>query len=108
MHRLVIDVPPGAFCDHINHNGLDNRRANLRIATHSQNVRHRRKFKTPSKSRYKGLTWSKQIQRWRVRIWADGRRLSLGFFENEIDAAKAYDAAARKYHGPFADLNFKN
>jgi hypothetical protein len=114
MHRLVIDVLPGCYCDHINHNGLDNRKANLRVSTHKQNVWHRRKFsgrtydglKRPSRSRYKGVDWSNDIKRWRVRIRVNGKRIYLGSFDNEIDAAKAYDIAAKKYRGEFAFLNF--
>jgi len=106
MHHLVIDIPPGMYCDHINHNGLDNRKANLRPATGTQNVWHRRKFKKPSRSKYKGIDWSKDVNRWRARIRVNGRRIYLGSFKNEIDAARAYDKAARRYHGQFAALNF--
>jgi hypothetical protein len=106
MHHLVVNVTEAMKCDHINHNGLDNRKANLRIATHTQNVWNRRKFKTPSRSKYKGVDWVKDIKRWRARITVDGRRLHLGFFRDEVDAAKAYDQAAREYHKEFAALNF--
>lgn len=93
---------------------MDNRKVNLRIATHKQNVWHRRKFirrtsggfQKPSRSRYKGVDWVKDIKRWRVRIRVNGKRIYLGSYENEIDAAKAYDKAAKKYHGEFASLNF--
>jgi len=117
MHRLIIDVPPGCFCDHINHNGLDNRKANLRIAQHKQNIWHRRKFirrtsggfQRPSRSQYKGVDFvsANGGRCWRVRIRVNGKRIYLGSFENEIDAAKAYDRAACKYHKEFASLNFK-
>jgi len=106
MHRLVINVPPDCFCDHINHNGLDNRKANLRIVTHTQNVWNRRKFKSYSLSKYKGVDWSKDMKRWRARILVNGKRIYLGSFKSELDAAKAYDRAALKYHGDFACLNF--
>ncbi len=106
MHYLVIDVPDGMYCDHINHNGLDNRNANLRPATHTQNNRHRRKCKMPTFSIYKGVTWAKEVKRWRSRISVNGKRIELGYFDSEIEAAKAYDEAAKKYHKEFAVLNF--
>jgi len=106
MHHMVIDIPAGMYCDHINHNGLDNRKANLRIATHTQNVWHRRKFRRPSRSKYKGVDWAKDMKRWRARITVNGRRIYLGSFDNEIEAAKAYDRAAKKFHGEFAMPNF--
>jgi hypothetical protein len=107
MHHLVINIPDGMFCDHINHNGLDNRKANLRPATLTQNVWNRRKFKKPSRSKYKGVDWSTEMKRWRARIRVNGKRIYLGSFKHEIEAAKAYDRAAAKYHGQFAALNFK-
>lgn len=114
MHHLVIAVPPGMFCDHINHNGLDNRKANLRPATHTQNVWNRRKFsgrtfggyKRHSRSRYKGVDWANDMKRWRARIRVNGKRIYLGSFKEELDAAKAYDQAAKKHHGAYASVNF--
>jgi hypothetical protein len=106
MHNLIIKIPPGMFIDHINHNGLDNRKANIRTATRTQNIWHRKKFKRPSRSQYKGVDWLKTQNKWRARIRVNGKRIYLGSFKNEIDAAKAYDVAAKKYHHEFAVLNF--
>lgn len=107
MHRQVLKVPHHLFVDHINHNGLDNRKANLRPATCKENNRSRRKVRLNSfHSKYKGLTWYKREKRWAVRIMADRKSIFLGFFQNETDAARAYDNAAKKYHGDFAALNF--
>ena len=114
MHHMVIDIPAGMYCDHINHNGLDNRKANLRPVTNAQNVWHRRKFirRTPGgfnkqfRSKHKGVDWAKDMKRWRARIRVNGRRIYLGSFSDEIEAAKAYDQAACKYHKEFAMLNF--
>jgi hypothetical protein len=106
MHQLVIDVPAGMDCDHINHNGSDNRNANLRAVTHAQNLWNRRKSPRPSRSKYIGIDWSRYAKRWRSRISVYGKRINLGYFNSEIEAAKEYDEAAKKYHGEFAVLNF--
>jgi len=105
MHRDIIQVPRGMVIDHINHNGLDNRKANLRAATVAQNGWNSRNRK--SRSKYRGVWWHKQLQKWRVGIWFNGNRKHIGYFEDVQEAAKAYDRAAHKYHGQFAVLNFK-
>ena len=106
MHREVLKVAVGMFVDHINHNGLDNRKANLRPATTAQNIRNRKKHFVRSGSRYKGLYWDNRRKQWRVRICFNGTRINLGSFDDEIEAAKAFDRGAIKYHGRFASLNF--
>ena len=107
MHRDIMQAGQGEFCDHVNHNGLDNRKVNLRVATRSQNAQNRRKPNVKSKSKYKGLSWNKRDKRWWARIQVNGRQKFLGLFEDEAEAAKAYGRAARKYHGEFAVLNFE-
>ncbi|MCH7557981.1 MAG: HNH endonuclease [Planctomycetes bacterium] len=106
MHHEIIHIPKKMVCDHINRNGLDNRKANLRPATVSQNLCNRAKTKAKTRSKYKGLEWDKTQRKWKARIQLNGRKIYLGSFANEIDAAKAYDHAAKKYHGQFACLNF--
>jgi hypothetical protein len=106
LHQEIIDVPKGMLIDHINHNPMDNRSANLRAATHSQNICHRRKRSGAKYSKYKGITWRKDTRKWVARITFEKIGIHLGFFENEIDAARAYDDAAKIYHGEFASLNF--
>lgn len=96
--RLVID--------HINRNSLDNRRANLRIATGLQNARNRVKINKKCSSIYKGVCWSKHHKKWAVQINDRKTSIHLGYFDDEIEAAKVYDAAAKKYHKEFACLNF--
>ncbi|MHC4575242.1 MAG: HNH endonuclease [Planctomycetota bacterium] len=106
MHHLVLRTLPGMLPDHINRNGLDNRKANLRLATPAQNIWNRRKFNAPSRSNFKGVDWVQKQKKWRARILVHGKRIYLGSLQNELDAARAYDQAAKKYHGKFAALNF--
>lgn len=104
MHRDVMNPPEGMEIDHINGNKLDNRRANLRICTHADNVRNVGKRKDNS-SGFKGVYWRSDVKKWRALIQVEGRRIDLGFFTEPQDAALAYDKAARKYHGEFARTN---
>ena len=104
MHRQLIKAPEGYVIDHINGNGLDNRRANLRLATVAQNAWNSKK-RNP-RSGYKGVWFAADKGLWRAAIVCHGKRLHLGYFSSKIDAAKAYDAAAIKYYGEFAKPNF--
>ena len=107
MHRQIVKVEDGKFVDHINHNGLDNRKANLRPATFAENNRNRRKVKINNfRSKYKGIYWEKKQKQWGVRIMTNRTSKYIGSYKDEIEAAKAYDKAAKKYHGEFASLNF--
>jgi hypothetical protein len=99
-------LSPKLFIDHINCNAIDNRRANLRIATRAQNAKNRSKSKRKCSSVYKGVHWHKQHKKWGAMIAVDHKRIHLGYFSNEDQAAKCYDEAAKKYHGEFACLNF--
>jgi hypothetical protein len=105
MHRQIMNFPKGLDVDHRNRDGLDNQRSNLRIATHSENNCNQAKRKNTS-SRFVGVCFSKRCKRWVAYIAMNRKRMWIGYFDNEIDAAKAYDEAAKKYHGEFARLNF--
>jgi hypothetical protein len=100
-----MNEPEGFFVDHKNDNSLDNRAANLRPATRSQNRQNVPKRKNTS-SQFIGVSFSKEEKKYRARITFKGKRIHLGWFANEIGAGKAYDAAARKYYGPDAKVNF--
>jgi hypothetical protein len=113
MHRLIMGVTDKKdFIDHIDHNGLNNQKKNLRVCTNSENVRNKRKHMGASK--YMGVALHNVVSRhgkhyscWKVRITHNKKVMFLGLFKNEIEAAKAYDRAAIMYHGEFANLNFK-
>jgi hypothetical protein len=106
MHREMMGQPKGLIVDHRNRNGLDNRRDNLRLATQSQNACNRSKIGVKTSSRYIGVSFQKRGGKWRAVIRVRGKKTWLGSFDWEIEAAKAYDTAARKYNGEFASLNF--
>jgi hypothetical protein len=108
MHRMILDPPPHLLVDHKNNNTLDNRRSNLRLATHAENACNRPKIKSKTSSQYIGVYLEKRTGRYTSKIRIHGKRLWLGRFNSELEAAHAYDAAAKKYHGEFARLNFPN
>jgi hypothetical protein len=105
LHREIMNAPKGRIVDHENGDSLDNRRANLRFATHAQNSSNRHK-KPNTSSRYIGVAFEKRTKRWTATIKRNGKIYWGGRFDNEIDAAKARDKLAKKYHGKFARLNF--
>lgn len=103
MHRLLLGRPAGREIDHVNGDGLDNRRANLRICTTSQNQLNRGKSMRNT-SGFKGV--SRHGCSWRACVMVDGKKYELGCFSTAEQAAYAYDALARELHGEFARLNF--
>lgn len=105
MHRLIMLARKGVICDHKNHDGLDNRKSNLRLCTNAQN-QYNKRAKKGCASRYKGVVRRGDYKRWRARISFRGRRIYLGDFGDEIQAAMAYDDKAIELFGEFAYLNF--
>lgn len=106
MHREVMGFPKGMLVDHRNHDSLDNRRSNLRIATHSQNTCNKQDKRAGCSSQFRGASWDKKRKYWNVSVVREGKLVFFGRYKNELEAARAYDRAAIKFHGEFARLNF--
>lgn len=104
MHRFVMSAPKNVEIDHVNQNKLDNCKNNLRLATRKQNTFNVGK-KSNNTSGYKGVSFQKNANKWAAYIEVDGRKVHLGLFYNPIEAAYAYDDAAKKHFGEFAATN---
>ena len=104
MHRVIMNTPKGLQVDHIDHNGLNNQKANLRNCTHGQNQMNR---KSSGKSKYLGVYLDKRnrTKKFRAMIRVDNKNIYLGSFLNEREAALVYNDNAIIYHGEFAKLN---
>ncbi len=105
LHRLLLKPPPGLVPDHIDGDTLNNQRSNLRIATYSQNQQNKTIKKGRKSSKYKGVSWHIQRKRWWAKIKLSHAVKSLGTFNLEDDAGRAYNKAAKEHFGEFARLN---
>lgn len=104
LHRALLNCPLGFEVDHRNHLTLDNRRSNLRLCTSSQN-KHNMQIGRANKSGYKGVSRTKQGKPWMASIRHDGKTVYLGTYEGILQAAEAYNQAAVRFFGEFAQLN---
>lgn len=105
MHVYLMKSSERATIDHIDGNGLNNTRKNLRFATNKQNCSNS-KISKNNTSGYKGVHFYTRTGRWQAFIHNDYKKIHLGYFDSPEDAARAYDRAAVRYHGEFASLNF--
>jgi len=103
---MGLKIECGFEVDHEDRNYLNNQRSNLRLATKSQNQANSN-LRIDSTSGYKGVTWHVRIMRWQAKIQVRKTRIFLGYFKTPEEAARAYDKAAKRYFGEFANLNFK-
>lgn len=106
MHRQILGLKPShIFVDHIDGDGLNNQKTNLRTCTHLENLRNSRKTKLPTSSRYKGVYWDKQMSKWRTRLSLDKKMHHIGLYDSEKEAALAYNCSVSFAHREFAYLN---
>lgn len=104
MHRALISPPDGCVVDHVDGNGLDNRRANLRVGSQMQNTWNSR-TKRSNTSGVKGVCFDRSRAKWIAHIRCGGKRINLGRFDNIRDAEAAYRAASMRIHGQFSRLD---
>lgn len=104
MHRYILKPEPTLEVDHMNHNGLDNRRENIRVVTKAENMRNRQKTKG-NRRRYKGVYFDTRVNKWVAFVNSDNKRKYLGQFKTAREAAIAFNEAALKYYGPNTWLN---
>ena len=110
MHRTIMNTTKGMEVDHIDHNGLNNQKSNLRNCTMQQNQTNRRSY---GESKYLGVSFihgkykNKKLKYIQAAIQSNKKLIYLGCFKTEEEAARAYDTKAKELHGEFANLNFK-
>jgi hypothetical protein len=107
LHRWIMNAPEGLYVDHINGDPLDNRKENLRLVTHSQNMFNVKTYVT-NKSGYRGVSWHSLRSKWRARINYKGTEIHIGLFESKEEAALAYNKKAQEMYGEYARLNVIN
>ena len=105
MHKLIMPTPEGKVIDHINGNGLDNRRSNLRIVAQAQNCMNKKPY---SSSGYKGVTFDARYNSWQARIGINGKRITLGSCKTAIEAAKLYARAAKEIQGDYMHISTRS
>ena len=104
MHRQIMGLKYGdtRMVDHINHNGTDNRKENLRLCDNSKNFQNQ----ISRRAKYKGINFMPKLGKWRARICLNRKQVHIGLYLTDIEAAQAYDREAKKIFKEFAHLNF--
>lgn len=106
MHRMLMIPGPAQVVDHVDDDGLNNMRENLRLCSNAENTARQRRTENSGSSRFRGVSWNRRDHNWRVSIRVRGSSHFLGHYDEEQDAARAYDAKAVEMFGEFARLNF--
>lgn len=107
MHRLIMDCPKNKFIDHVNGDRLDNRKVNLRVCEHRQNLANT-KIRKDNVTGFKGVSVTKRSTSFEAKIQHQGKNIYIGRFKDKLDAAKAYNQKAQELFGVFANLNEVN
>lgn len=105
MHRLIANAQKGMDVDHVNGNTLDNRKSNIRLCSHKENTFNQHRIKQNTHSKYKGVTLRSDKKKWTASITVNNQSIYLGSFVTEEQAAQAYNQAAIKHFGRFAQIN---
>ena len=105
LHRVIMNAKADQIIDHIDHNGLNNVRSNLRVCDPTGNSRNKSKSSSPTTSQYKGVSWHAQAGKWAAHLRINKVKKHLGLFRSETEAAIAYNVAARESFGEFVSLN---
>lgn len=104
LHRFILNAKYGDIIDHKDNNTLNNKKSNIRFCSHQNNMMNRKPEKNSS-SKFKGIYYNKNSNLWHSQIYKNFKKIHLGYFENEIDAALAYNGAAKYLFGKYAYLN---
>lgn len=102
MHRHIMNAPSDMLVDHVNHDGLDNRRSNLRLCTKGQNGWNRKGPQKNSTTGYRGVFWHKGANKYMAQTRCEGKVIYIGLYPTAIEASRAFEATARKLFGEFA------
>jgi len=103
MHRVVANPSEKQVVDHRDHNGLNNRKSNLRVCSHTENIRNSRK-RLDNTSGYRGVCWNKKLRKWQAEINVNGEVIYLGTFKDIEKAYQAYCKASRRYHKDYSNI----
>ena len=105
LHRMLLSAPFGLEVDHIDGNGLNNQRSNLRLCTHAQN-QHNKGPSSRNKTGFKGVSFDNYHGRFAAKIKLNGKQRHIGYFDSAVEAAQAYALEAKRLHGSFANTGW--